>query len=134
MKQQVTMELDIPEGFEATGEYREVQTQEWYADINSDHVRQWRCDGPSSSEYLILRKLLPPAPKYIPFTHETFPWPKKDVLVRTKARPEGIASVYGTRPTHARFTCNHATWQSLFDDYEISLDRGETWQPAGIKQ
>ena len=56
MKQTIAIEIDVPDGYELTGEYRKAYHEEYYK-IQGNTVAQ----GPSACEYPILRKI-PPVP------------------------------------------------------------------------
>ena len=54
--------VDVPEGYELTGEYRYVNPCGWYMD-DPGRVHMWMGHGRSAGSYLILRKLPDPEPE-----------------------------------------------------------------------
>ena len=59
--QTVTIEIDAPDGYELTGEYRYLQSGEVY--LGEYGVRTWEADRRSQYQYFILRKIEPEKPQ-----------------------------------------------------------------------
>jgi hypothetical protein len=58
-KQRVEIEVDVPDGFEFTGEYRCITGGEW--GLHAYEPKAFRCEfsEPSTTRFLILRKVEP---------------------------------------------------------------------------
>lgn len=56
----IEIDVDVPPGFEATGEYRRVQAGEWYLRTRYDVGSAANAVADSIEKYLILRRLPPP--------------------------------------------------------------------------
>jgi hypothetical protein len=55
-KQRVEIEVDVPSGWELTGEYRHAQTYDYYMP-QPDNVAQWLDYSPTEDAVLIVRPL-----------------------------------------------------------------------------
>ena len=68
------------------------------------------------------------APQYIPFTLDTLP--KQHIMARIKGGEVGL-DVVGRCPANVYFAGFNLSYDRLIETREMSLDYGETWQPAG---
>lgn len=115
MKQKVEIEVEIPEGYEPTGEFRKVSGMDWYLDRHG-HPWRWEVPGESGGQYIIIRKrkVEPEQPQYKAFLidWDTNEYPSlrsgypADIGTRTNGyrifgygnRPEFSESVYSPWP------------------------------------
>ena len=74
MKQTVTLELDIPEGYEATGEYRVVKDGEYYMGslLGSEHHADH--NGPGAGHMFHILRKLPSATVTVELPREVAEW------------------------------------------------------------
>ncbi len=100
MKQVVMIELDVPEGFEATGEYRRASETEFWL---SEH--ELPLQGPTTCPWPILRKL--PAKVEQP-RHTIAEW---DAMLAKDARPEIETQFPGGAWAHGEYPVNRAEVQ-----------------------
>ena len=66
-KQTITIEVDVPAGWEATGEHRRVTSGERYIAwaLDGPYASSWYHDELSCDKYFILRRAWQPAPQML---------------------------------------------------------------------
>lgn len=62
MKTKIEIEVDIPERYEATSEYRVLSQGDKYIDHLTGKIKTWQCERESDQKYLIVR----PVEKWVP--------------------------------------------------------------------
>lgn len=77
-----------------------------------------------------------PVTQRVPYTFETFPWPKQRTLVRMSENPEMVWEVNALEfdETYGGFVSygqdEYDSFEALSVGRELSLDGGATWQPC----
>lgn len=132
----VTIDVDVPEGFEATGEYRHPERNEFYLTATGfPRHPEDNCGGWSG---LILRKLPPPAPTYRAWKDRS-EVPVADIKFIAFYSQVGAPSehtywwvVTGIGPGHIRVMGQDFDFLKLHNQFCSWSADGVTWHPCGV--
>ena len=89
---------------------------------------QFAVESPGGGSYSWKYAVKVPAPQYKPFTLDTLP--KQHIMVREKGFNK-CKSVIARSPHGVNVVDIQYPFTDLLENHEISLDYGDTWQPAG---